>query len=584
MNEDEFEFDGFNSKTDMGLYVAHINKPVAPSIANSRQPIPAAYGDINLGTAYGAKTWTITVQFLAPTPEDYNEAVHNLANYLIRDTHDGSEYSMIFGDEPDVEYYGVFTAIPDATQIQETVSDAKFDLTFVASDPKGYLPQETIPVDGEPFIFTPKGTGECYPIYYVTPHDDVFESAIALQTDEDGKYIDVGYAVDPTETDKVVDNTPVIVSDPCNTLATWVTPKNPPFAMSENIAGSFDSNTNSISVKKDSKTNLYDYGDPSKYKSWFGPMLLHEDLTDYPKDFILKFRLHHRKGYARGMSKNEIYLVGPSQERVGRVYIQDESRGAMSTLNIFLGPEGKEVQVCKGMHFGPKSNKKEKKVDITIVKKGKKVTKKGKGKKGKAKTTQEWTKQVEKLTDFNNTNYFNNCFLEFAIKKVGLQMWLTVSECDADGEKNKTKIFNNKMVELAKDADFALRTIAFYAPRWPITEDTINPQTKKPTKTYNYGFNSITNYSVESILDGASETDTDDNVPKIIAHKGDTIIFNTETHHVTLSTNGGTKSLDPFVSFGSDYPPLMGGVEQTIGISPNIPDADVIMSYRPTYI
>ncbi|ANZ70378.1 distal tail protein Dit [Pediococcus claussenii] len=582
MREDEFIFDGFNSRDDMGLYVAHVNKPIAPSISNSRQPIPGAYGDINLGNAYGNKVFTITIQFLAPSAEDYNDAVHNLANFLIRDTRDGSEYSLIFGDDPNVEYYGIFTQIPEATQIQESVNDAKFDLQFTCSDPKGYLPQQDITVDSEPFVFTPDGTGEAYPIWYITPHADIPEIAIANSTDSgDGQYIDIGNAIDPSEMDKVVDTTPVVASDPCNTMATWVKVTVPPFSMSDNVTSSnMVSHEQSISIGTTS-AGLYDYGDAQKYTTYFGPMIMHEDLTDYLGNFNLKFRMHHKKSYSRAISKAEVYLVGPSQERVGRIYVEDAGQGASSTLNIFMGKEGHETQFCHHMRFGPYINKKN--IKVPIVTHGNKHTVvTGKTAKSKGKTEVVYSKKTLELEDKQDKDYFNDACLEFRIQKVGLAVTITVIEFDVNTGKNlSTKILNNVKKTLSTDGDFALRTIAFYAAKWPISEDRLDPSTNKVIKTYNYGYNSIINYEVEAVLDTGS-TDAD-GFAKIIAHKGDLIIINSETHEVVLATNGGNKSLAKNVSFGSSFPSLQGGIEQTIGISPNIPDADVKMTYRPTY-
>lgn len=562
---DGFIFNGVSS-TDLGLLVEHINKPIAPTISNSRQSGLGMYGDINLGNGYSNKVFNISATFSAwDNDEILNSTIHKLASQLITFGNDGAEYPIIFGDEPNVTYYGTFTSISEATQLEKLTNDSQVTLVFTCSDPKGYMEAEDVVIDTQPFSFTPKGTGEAYPIFYIIPKYDLYETAVAYDDSTNG-YIDVGSQLDPTEEENVVDVNPVLVDDPCNTFASWETLTTVPFPMADDIDGKFSSGTNSISVAKGSD-GLYNYGDVSKHKGkWFGPMIMHENLNDPVHDFNLMFRLHHIKKYSRAISRGEVYLVDENGDRCGRLYIDDSAKGAATVLRIYLGKSGSEVEIFNGQwNLSPTSghNGANKTIHVDYYTKGK--------------TKGKYNKHTENLTDYDNQDYFNNSFIQFNIKKVGTACWISVHAIKDDGSLNSNAIIDNKKVTL-KD-DFALLTIAYYAARFPIGEDVIDEKTGKPAKTYYYGFNSITGYKVTKI----SNVDQTAQPPEVIAHAGDTIILNTETKRAYLASNGGTESLDKYVSYGSSFPPIQGGRQTTLGISPGSDEADITMTYRPTY-
>lgn len=580
LNDDEFLFDGINSKT-MGLIVKHINKPIAPEISNTRQPIPAMYGDINQGNAYGAKTFTIDVQFLALENDDYNDTVHNLAAYLLRPYDQGGEYEMVFGDEPDVTYYGTFTQIPEATQIQETVNDSQFTLTFVCSDPQGYGDQQSVTVDAEPFDFTPLGTGYVYPVYTFVPTNDVYELGVALGGDDDAGYINVGYQIDASQATAVADNDPMLVKDPCNTLATWITQTATPTYLKGVVdtAGGVQSNTNSISIKETDGADKYKYGNVVKHDAgWFGQLLVHEALPTDVSDFDLTFRLHHIKKYSRSMSKTELYMLDKNGNAVGLVNIADASHGAMSTFTLKLG-KGLTKVISDKIHFGPSKNGKNTTTAITV--KHKKTTTKvvGKGKKSKKKTVVTYPTQVEHPTDYNNTDYFNNGFVQVNIRKVGLKLNITVAECDPKTGAIGKRVINNRQYTLTAEQDFSMNTVAWFGAMYPITEDKPDASsTSNPVKKYDHGFNSITGYRVKQVLKDVSTE------PQIIAHAGSTIVVDSQDHSVTVLDAGGTTSLNKQISYGSTFPPVRGGITTPIAFSPSKLEGDVSISYRPAYL
>lgn len=566
-----FEFDGIRSD-ELGLLVEHINKPVSPQISNSRQSVPGMYGDINLGNAYSNKVFNITATFSAFADDiAFNDLVHNLANFLIRDADNGGEYELIFGDEPDVTYFGSFTSISEATQLLPLTNDSKIELVFTCSDPKGYLPQQTVSFDDSPMTLTPEGTGEIYPVYTIVPKKDVSEVAVVYDTSDE--FIDVG---EFNEEENLVDTNPVLVSDPCDTLASWNTITTPPFGMSTDIDGKMSSSTDSISVAYDENTDLYQYGTAKNHKAWFGPMVMHEKLSNPVNNFTLMFRLHHVRNYTRGQSKAEVYMVDEDGKRVGRIFLSDGAQGAAGVMGLYLGDESNETKVFYG-HFGKTKNGTNTPTQITIQDKTTHKVKTGKGKSSKTKTEVKYVKKTENLTNYHNSNYFNNSFVQFTIQKYGTDCWVTAQECDIKtGKLKKTKIISNKKVKVKRD--FSLSTIAFYGSRHHTYEDNIDDKTGKPEKTYNYGFNSITHYKVNLLNSGKPVPENNE----IIAHAGDMIILDSESKHATLVTDGGNSSLDDKLGI-STFPPITGGQGVTIGVSPDISDADIKMDYRPTY-
>lgn len=553
MRDDEFLFDGVNSR-DMGIVVRHINKPVAPEVSNARVPIPARYGDVNQGNAYGAKTWTIEVQFLAETNQDYNDEIHRLADYLIRPNDNGKEYEMIFGDEPDVTYYGSFTAIPEAAQIQDLVNDSQLSLTFMASDPQGYGKQIEVPVTSEPFDFKPKGTGLIYPVYTLIPKHDIYELGVGFDQNMTDGYIAAGYSIDASEAGSIADNNPVLVDDPCNTMATWIEKTGTPTYLDGVVdtAGAVESRVNSIAIKKLDDGAKYDYGDVTAHTNeWFGKLIEHEALPTAVSDFDMTFRIHHVKKYGRAISKSEVYLLDERGKAVGVVNMADAPKGAMTTFSMKFGT-GMTKVVADKIHYGPLVNNANTRTKVKIA------------------------SQSVALTDYHNSNYFNEGFIQINMHKVGLTVNVTVQECSMDTGGYDSTIVNNRQYTLTEDEDFNLNTIAWYGAAFPIEED--KGKNGKPSKDYNHGFNSITGYHVDKIID------PDQTTAQVIAHAGSMILVDSQDKSVTVVDGGGTRSLNDVISLGSTFPPVKGGKTTALAFSPSVLDGDVSITYRPAYL
>lgn len=578
-----FEFDGIRAYEDLGLVVGHINWPTGTTITHSSQSVPGRYGEIPQGNAYGAKTWQIPVSFQTSSNEEHMETLINITRAFTRRAEQGVSFPMRFGTMPDVTYYGTFTALPEATQISVGTNDSQLTLTFTADDPKGYKDPVTVKITDSMFEYTPEGTGEIYPIFRITPKKDMEEIGVAYGSDST-KYVDVGYDQTADEQGNIIDKEPVLVNDPCNGLTTWknitdISQIN--FGINGVIDGSVMSNDNSISVTRrpNNTSTMYDYGDPLKHTDgkMYGPLIMHQGLPRAVKNFETTFRINHMKHYSRAISGNEVYGVDSNGNSVFRVFMQDVSYGRASRGEINIGPEGKSIQVYKG--YKDWRNGKNYIDHVTIVKNGHSSSKKTKGGKGKGKTDVNYYQSNLNIENFNNTSFFNQGFIQCRIRKVGLKIWVSLWKCNSNNGKTGDYIVKNKVINLSKDQDFDLATIAWHAKKTNITEDKLNPKTGKVNKEYNYGWNSIASYSVKEILD-----DGNGDEPHPVVHAGETVVIDCERNETTLIHGGAVDSLEKRVSLGSTYPSLWGGQSEVIGFNLDPKEVDIEMTYRPTYL
>lgn len=578
-----FEFDGIRAYEDLGLIVGHINWPTGTTITHSSQSVPGRYGDIPQGNAYGAKTWQIPVSFQTSSDEEYMETLINITRAFTRRAEQGVSFPMRFGTMPDVTYYGMFTALPDASQISVGTNDSQLTLTFTADDPKGYKDPVTVKITDSMFEYTPEGTGEIYPIFRITPKKDMEEIGVAYGSDPT-KYVDVGYdQVADEEGNTIVDKEPVLVSDPCNGLTTWTNITNISqinFGINGEIDGSVMSNDTSISVRRspNNTSAMYDYGDPLKHTDgkMYGPLIVHQGLPRAVKNFETTFRIHHMKNYSRAIGGNEVYGIDSKGKCIFRAYLQDSSQGRSTRGEIWIGPEGNDIQVYKGykdFHDGKDYTN-----HVTIVKDRHISSRKTRGGKHKGKTDVNYYQANVNIKNFNNTSFFNQGYIQCRIRKVGLKVWVSLWKCKNNG-KTGDYILKNKVINLSKNQDFDFATIAWHAKKLNITEDRLNPQTGKVNKEYNYGWNSITSYFAKEILDNGNGDE-----PHPVVHAGETVVIDCERNETTLIHGGAVDPLEKRVSLGSTYPSLWGGQSEVIGFNVDPKEVDIEMTYRPTYL
>lgn len=352
---DENGVNGFNSDFDLGVIVGKVIKPIAPSMTEQVQDIPARFGDIYLGTDYQEKEIDIPISVLCEDNNEFDEKVRNLSSILVNSSRDKDiQYPIRFNNNPDVIYYGHFTSIPQPQFISDTTYDFTLTLTFMLADPRGFLPQEQIKITSNNQTIIPKGNTEVKPVIHILPYNDLYYFGY----DQDEHYVAVGYNVNAG--DQLIDSDGNVVElgahqvlqvdDPCTSLATWFQAGSD----TQNVDlyrgvqdGKVVSTPTSLTVGKDSK-GMLDFGtknthsytqNGATYDNWYGPVIIHNGLPKITPYWKMQVRLHHVKmdKRNRAMGRVEVYLLDFNGDVKGRMGIQDLAHGKYPVAYIQLG-------------------------------------------------------------------------------------------------------------------------------------------------------------------------------------------------------------------------------------------------------
>ncbi|MFE5430280.1 distal tail protein Dit [Peribacillus simplex] len=553
-----FNYCGFNSRDDLFLIIDEINRNITPEISENVQEIPGMVGQLFQGNSYGQKVLDLEVVIRADSERDRVQKYHALSTLIMQTGDD--EYPMIFSDEAEYTYYGHFSAVSKPERISKTSHWAKFTLTFSCSDPKGYGEYKSADMTSNPIEISPSGTAECYPIFTCLPKKDVTKIAI---TDDDGNYVYLGADVDPDTGDSPINKEPLVLHDPCNTLATWteITKSNLTFTIENGIpSGQMRSTANAIKVALDSN-GVSNFGPATNDSKWHGPVR-QQWLPNAYGDFRLLVRMHNYQYYPRARGKCEVYLLDEDGARFGKIMLKDVGNSEEVAVQFQIGTSSnfKEIYAGKGKVT------KRKKITKTI-KLGagtKKVTSKG-----KTKTVQQW--KTVKLDEDSSTSTFTDFYGYLRLQKIGNKYQVYILKLDSNSNPLWDKpIIVNWTDTNNKFSNKKLAGIAFYTGKMDIAEDAANPK-----KAYKHNNMALTDVKVWNIIDGGNNSTK---APTVIAHKGDEIKINAEDR--TVYKNGA-----PFMEklyIGSKFPTLQGEVDKTFAFEPDLDEADWYYEYRPT--
>lgn len=352
---DENGINGFNSDFDLGVIVGKVIKPVAPTIQENFQDIPARFGGIYLGTDYQEKEFDIPITVMCSDQEEFDTKIQNLSSILVNSSRDKDvQYPLRFNSNQNVIYYGHFTQIPQPQFINDTSWDFQLNLVFMLADPRGFLPQEQIKITSNNQTIIPKGNTEVKPIIHIIPKKDL----LYFGYDQDEHYVAVGYNVNAgnqlIDSDgNVVDigsHQTLQVDDPCASLATWFTAGSDTQEV-EVYNGVQDGTARSVptalTVGLD-KDGHYDFGKKNAhtytsngqtYDHWYGPVIVHNGLPKVTPYWKMQVRLHHvkRDKRNRAMGRVEVYLLDFNGDIKARMGIQDLSHGRYPVAYIQLG-------------------------------------------------------------------------------------------------------------------------------------------------------------------------------------------------------------------------------------------------------
>lgn len=541
-----------DSYEDLSLVVNDVQLPISGSLTENVQEIPGMVGNLFQGMSISSKPILIPVTLIADSERDRAMKMMNLADLFLQYTDD--EYPMVFSHLSEYTYYGHFTDLPSPQRLSQNDTSANFTLTFICSDPKAYGEQEDIKVVNNPMTITPHGTSECYPIFTCLPHSDVTKIAL---TDQDGNYAYLGSEVDPDTGGTAIDNEPQIFHDYCNDLSPWtvITQGTLTFNLENGkIGGSMRS---VVDVFKAALTSdgYDDYGSPVS-GSWHGPVI-QRWLPEACSDYRIRVRMKNAQFYPRAQGKVEVYLLDSTGHRIGKIMLKDNGT---NSYEVFAQAQIGDTNGYQTLYYGAGTIKKGTSKKITI--------KNEQNPKGKTKTEQKWQTITE--TESFSTDTFTNFYGYIEIQKIGNKYKFEIMKLDDQANPAWSKPITGTWTDTTNKYGSALAGIALYVAKYDIKEDTVTPVVHYKNNTLD-----INDITVHKIINGGNNATM---TTPTIAKDGDEVKINCEDH--TIYKNGAIFMDKLYI--GSNFPVMVGGVEQTFAFEPDLDSADWYLSYRPT--
>ena len=357
--------------SDMGIIVGRVTRPISPVATGYSQQAMAQYGATFQGISYGTKTFQIPITIKADSKEQYNARARALANLIIMPDNQ-SETSIVFGEEPDIVYYGHFENIPDPQPLTDTGWDYGMTLSFVATDPRGFFNTKNEVVDmshGE-INLIPKGTAYADPVITIKPKDGAKPLTQFGYTINAGEKVTAGLS---TNSIKMFDTKPAVFIDEMNDMGNWQQIKpplsNPNSVLGWKLARNDTLTDGTIGTNPSSRGAITNAIDGSKQASWttkpdkfkpydsLGPVAISKTnmATTIGKNgnWETAIKLHNVKRYSRALEGLEIYLLddkGKRRARFGqRAWAAGERAHAWIRFGKDYDDETKAVQTGLGM-------------------------------------------------------------------------------------------------------------------------------------------------------------------------------------------------------------------------------------------
>lgn len=582
MKKYEFEYCGINSNTDLHLVMGHVALPIAPAMSESVVSVPNKYGNEYYGTSWESKVISIPCTMPSVDYDTYVQTLQNLTNVFVNlDDPAGTEYPLVFGINPDVTYYGHFTHIPTPAFMSDTVTDVQFTLEFTMSDPRGFLPKQTIKLDGAiDNKVIPAGNAPTEPIISIIPKRAIYYCGYALNGGQ--------VAIGTDDADELANPQPkytTVVNDPMNTLANVTTDSTVISPITDNgtikAQGTLASTSQSILVKVKSGTQR-DWG--SLTTSWRGPIFKYtKGPTKTLQNWRVEGYLRHKKWTGshngRAMGRVGFLILDPNSQTIGRMEIEDYgASGCAPHLYMAIQKPGGKFS-GSSMHsfcasYGSvalRNNNRNTTVKMHY-KKTVKIKKKKKGKHGKTtvisqKKTVTKTKSVK---NYENTDVFSNFYGKVWMEKDGDDWSWGITRYNLKTHlpyKDKKYAYSARGKWHDSKGTFSklyLGGIGGIMMEHPITEDTLSPAIK-----YHEPFLSITDLKIMQVNTVTKFT------PQYIANANDEIIVNTEDQQVTI--NGEPAGFQA----STNWPKLNGGRVNELMFAGDIANADIQLQLTP---
>lgn len=462
------------------------------------------------------------------------------------------------------------------------VTISNFKIYYADQNATGHLVDEsfekvdddlvTINDDTTITIHDDKSNATSYPLFTLIAPTQLTKIAIADNSGNDN-YVFLGSETDPDADDQIVDNTPRVLWDRCNTMATWrnfnTTTNLPTFDIENGVIGNgsaLTSTANAIYLKTDSKDH-YMFGSPFTAKKWNGPGAVHPALSEPLPNWIITARLEIGCKDPRAMGKIELYLLDQNQARMGKIMLKDNSNSRDVTLEVELGSHSTRTHLSS---FGTKYKGKTSTKSIKVYKGGKKTTKtvtyKSGGKTKKKTEVQYITKKLATSTGSSSfTNWRGNVTFSLIGNKMSFSAMKLNSKSANAWAKPITKSVTLSDADLKKFVGSSeLDSFAIYMAKYPITEDLSNPAVG-----YSNDWFKLDDLVVQKVINGGSSEVA---APTPICDVGDEIKIATEDG--TVYRNG-----EPFNSLNGHMVKAIGSSITGLALQDN---ADKTYSLFPS--
>lgn len=512
---------------------------------------------------------------LAETDQDGTQHSQTLV------TIDGGGAAVYRGSVPAINQMGDMDKLELDVSSTANVTISNFKIYYADQNATGHLVDEstekvdddlvTINDDTTVTLHDYKSNSTSYPLFTLIAPTKLTKIAI-VDNSGNNNYVFLGSETDPDADDQVVDNTPRVLWDRCNTMATWLNfsdTNKPTFDIENGVIGTgaaIDSTANFIRPKLD-RNGHYMYGTKFNPKRWNGAGGSHPAMSEPLTDWILTVRAEIYCRDPRAMGKFELYMLDQNQARMGKVMLKDNSNSRDVMLEVELGTHNTRTTLST---MGTKYKGKTTKKSIKVYRGGKKTTRtvtyKTKGKKKKKTVVQYVTKKLSTSTEHTTfTDWYGN--ITFSL--IGNKMSVSATKLNNNGANSWSKPIT--LTKTLSDADRAkfvgnrqLTSFAVYMAKYPITEDLSNP-----VKGYLNDYMRLDDLKVWKVINGG-KTEIDNPTP--ICDPGDEIKIATEDG--TVYRNG-----EPFNSLnghqikaiGSNITGLAleGGADKTYSFEPS---------------
>lgn len=283
--------------------VTNITHSILPTIQHKFATVLGRAGAYDFGVDLGMRKLSVDIIVIGDNQNDIMNKATKLAEWLFYE----DLQPLIVLDEPTKQY---MARISGDTELSELYRIGQGTLDFIC--PNGYKESVTVtevlasPLTLDDIIQVDNyGSAKVYPKVELTLKQDT--SAIALISDKD--FIMLG----ESRADKaVIDNTPMVLSDPLDTYTGWTTGFAPDGGTN---VGTFVSNGFSISVTGK------DYGTGT---GWHGATAI-KSLSRTLQDFEVQAAIGHVSNKVSQMGRIEVYLYDINNISLGKMALTDNS-------------------------------------------------------------------------------------------------------------------------------------------------------------------------------------------------------------------------------------------------------------------